>query len=185
MSNFRKDQLQELSMNIVKDSKRRVVYYDAIKKEGYLMGANDRNWVLLFNMRYIVAVLVALLLTNFLPQYLLVWMGVGLIVFFGAHWLFKKYFLSNKVPLKVAQKDIDQMYLPEVLKHKRTFELYYLILAAIVVFFVITLVIGTETSYDIVTQIVSIGLVLAVLVYRALEFMAINNQYKIASSSIQ
>ncbi len=183
MSNYRKDQLQELSMNIIKDSKRRVVYYHPIRKEGYLLGPKDRGWVLVLHLRYIIAVLVGLTLTNFIPQYLLLWVGVAIIIFFAIQILFDRLFLANKIPLKVAQKDIDQMYDAAVLKHKRTFVFYYMLLSAIVLFFIITLVLGTEEPFDLITKVVSIGLSAVVFILQFLDWHAVNNQYKLAKKS--
>ncbi len=185
MSKLSKEQIQELSMNILKDSKRRTVYYNSIEKEGYMLTESDRKWVLFYHMRFVLAILAPMILNNFYPKLFLLWIGLGLLLYLLIGYLFTTLFQNKKVPLKVAEKDLNQLYQPEVLKNHRTLERYYSSLAGILLVYVMTLVLPETMEFPLWMQIAAIGLVGLVFVWRLMILSSVSNQYKIATQKFK
>ena len=180
MSKLTKEQIQELSMNIIKDSKRRTVYYHAIKKEGYILNESDRKYVALYSMRFLIALMIPLILSNFLPNLLLLWIALGFLIYFAIQYLFQHLFINKKVPIKVSEKDRVQLYDLAVLKNNRTMQRYQSGLTGILAVYITTMVFAENAPYNWITAIIAIGTIGFIFIHQLMGLFSASNQYKIA-----
>ncbi len=184
MSNKQEEQrIIDLGYDIIRDSKRRTLYYDENTKKGYQLHEKDLKWVHFYKMRLFISIFVYyLLFLIFRNQEVVFRFFVSLIAsvitYFVLSILFEKLFFNDKVPFKINQKDFEQRYEPKVLKQKRTFELFhfaFLIVYGILAF--IDLYGANSPTYIIVIATI-IPIVLAVWVFTRIQ--TINSQLKIA-----
>ena len=122
MSQINQDQVIDLSMNIIKDSKRRLLFWDAKSKKGYQINQGDIKWVKAYQMSFVIGVLIFTVLQLLLPS--IVAFVSAVVVYFGIEFYFERFYFKNKIPFKVHDKDLALLDLPVVLKQKRSLEIY-------------------------------------------------------------
>lgn len=114
----------DLSFDILKDEKRRLLYFDEKTNQALQINQKDVKFIKLYFFRFIFSFFVFYLAYLFLFQNdvvtkIIFALSVGIIVHFIFVCAFRFYFLKNKQPIKISQKTFDLRYQKPVLKAKR------------------------------------------------------------------
>lgn len=184
MSNKQEEQrIIDLGYDIIRDSKRRTLYYDENTKKGYQLHEKDLKWVRFYKMRLFISIFAYFLLFLIFRNQEVVFrffvsLIASVITYFVLSVLFEKLFFNDKVPFKINQKDFEQRYEPKVLKQKRTFELFHF--AFVIVYGILAFIdlYGANSPTYIIVIATIIPIVLAVWVFTRIQ--TINSQLKIA-----
>lgn len=131
MSNQAEQRIVDLSYDIIKDSKRRTLYYDELSKTAFQINQQDTKWIRFYKLRLflgLVTYFVSFLILKNLPivHRFVISMLVGVTIYLADTLFFEKLFLKDKVPFKISQKDFAQRYERPVLIQKRMLQRYHL-----------------------------------------------------------
>lgn len=174
MSQISEEQVIDLSMNIIKDSKRRLLYWDQKGKKGYQINQKDIKWVKAYELSFVIGVLVFTLLQLFLIT-IVAFIG-AIVVYFGISFYYEKVYFKNKIPFKVHDKDLDLLNLPKVLKQKRTLEIYKFLF--IILLGVLEVAKIANISWTSPIALLTYGFLLVLLIVRANTLWLAHKKYK-------
>lgn len=183
MSKKADQRITDLGYDIIKDSKRRTLYYDEKTKKGYQIDQSDIRYIRIYKLRFFFALLAYFVVFMLFREIPIEWrvfysLLVGLILFVVITILFERLFLSKKIPFKINQQDFDQRFETEVLIQKRMLDRFHL--GFVVVYGLLALL----ELYVVKTQwwiIVLIGVLIVLLIaYFVQRLLTIREQLKIS-----
>lgn len=161
------DQVIDLSMNIIKDSKRRQLYWNTKEKKGYQINNKDSKWIRLYELSLVFCILIYTIFqmfTSSLISFIFAMIGYG-VVQLG----FRKFFFKDKIPFKVKESDIELFNHPLVLKQKRSLETYKLLFVLLLGALEVSKLYNQSLSDPIV--LLTIAVVITLIVFRIKGFL--------------
>lgn len=181
----RKDEDQrivDLGHDIIKDSKRRLLYYNEKTKKGYQVYDKDLKWVRFYKMRLFVSIFTYFVLflyfrNSAVYDRFFISLIASVIVYFATQLLFEKLFFKDKVPFKINQKDFDQRYELDVLKHKRLLEYFHF--AFVLIYGVLAFIELYFADSPLWIKLATVIITLALAVWLLSKILALNSQIKI------
>lgn len=183
MSNKVDQRVVDLGYDIIRDSKRRTLYYDEKTKKGYQVQTKDIKWIRLYKLRFFIGLIVYFLLFMFFREveittrFFLTFLA-GLIVYLIISLLFEKLFLKDKIPFKISQTDFNQRFETEVLYQKRMLNRFHLGFVFIYGLLVLIEFYASETNIWIIMIFVLLFIGMLTLFIRKL--LALREQIKIS-----
>ena len=127
-----KNIVSDLAFDVIRDSKRRILFYDEKTKETIQLHAKDIKWVKLYQFKLVVSFFIFYLAFLFLPSndqgfrtfYSLL---AGNVCYLVIALLFRGLFFKNKQRIKLKQELFDLRYRLDVLKLKRMVLIYSIV----------------------------------------------------------
>ena len=173
----------DLGYDIIKDSKRRLLYYDEKTKKAYQIYDADLKWIRFYKIRLFLSIFVYFLLFLYFRKAevefrFLVSLMIAVAVNFIIQILFEQLFFRDKVPFKISQKDFEQRYELDVLVHKRLLQYFHL--AFIVIYGILAFIDLYYAESPLWIIILAVFVPIALSIWILTKILAINSQIKIA-----
>lgn len=174
MTQLTQPQVIDLSMNIIKDSKRRLLYWDSKEKKGYQIKDQDIKWIKIYAMLFVFGIFIFTILQLVIhPLYSL---GIAVLVVFVYRISFKLLFFKDKVPFKVHEKDLELLNHPAVTKQQRSLEIYKTLFVVLLGF--LEIMKAYEIGLGEPLSIIAIIIIIALLAYRLYQLHIIHSKHK-------
>lgn len=175
----------DLGHDILKDSKRRVLYYDEKTKKGYQINPNDLKWVRFYKMRLFIAIFVYFLLFLALRNSpvefrFFVSLISAIVIYFIIQFAFEFLFFKDKIPFKINQKDFEQRYELDVLKHKRLLQIFHI--AFIIIYGLLALIDLSSAKSPTWIIILSVLISIVLAIWILTKIIALNSQIKLTKN---
>lgn len=183
MSNKVDQRVVDLGYDIIRDSKRRTLYYDEKTKKGYQIQQSDIKWIRLYKLRFFIALVVyfglfMLLRAQPIVNRIVITFLAGFIAYVLITIFFERVFLKDKIPFKINQKDFDQRYELDVLKQKRTLQRFHL--AFVLIYGLLAVLELYAVNTNLWITIIITASVIAMIVFFIQKLLTLREQIKIA-----
>lgn len=183
MNNKVDERVSDLSYDIIKDSKRRSLYYDEKTKKGYQIHPKDVKWIRLYKLRFFFSLFIYFLIfmsmrnQNIETKFALS-LGTSVLLYFAITLLFEKLFFKDKVPFRIAQKDFDQRFEPAVLKQKRMLQRFHL--AFVVIYGLLALIDLYTAQANMWIMGLTVIIVIGFIIYFIQRLLSLREQIRIS-----
>lgn len=120
-----------MSMDIIRDQKRRTLYFHRPNQTGYQLDSNsDITKVKVYHLRFAISTLIYTIIQLWLGQ--LYSFGIVILLYIGMTLWFEKIFLKQKTTFRIKEVDLIKLEDVAVLKQKRTIEIYKALLILLI-----------------------------------------------------
>lgn len=175
----------DASFGIIRDNKRRTIYYDKHHQQAYQISDKDHKWIKVNHLAFFLSIiffyLVWILFTGVLKDYrTLVGFGVASVVYGLIKFFFYRLFFKEKALAKVTPETLLTLNQKSTLKEIRSFNRYKL---AFVFMYGILIVIDTlSPTMDLWLRIIQILVVVVMVGYFLKRELDLTRQIKTAIS---
>lgn len=171
----------DASFGIIRDNKRRTIYYDNYVKQAFQIAPKDHKWIKMNHLAFFIAIiffyLVWILFTGVLGDYrTLVGFIVALVVYGLIKGLFNKLFFKDKALAKVTSETLLTLNQKSTLKEIRSFNRYKL--AFVLMYGILIVIDSLSPTMELWLQILSILVVVLLLGFLLKRELDLTKQMK-------